>query len=190
MGLRRSFKPTNSIVNGSFEYNLNEWTVNVGGGTIEASIAKAKDGVKSTRIVCAAQSVYEYQDLVFTDGNIIYISLWAYLASGTITSNVPSIVYDYGSYLNGAVITFATLDANWRRASAIKVATSGGVRVNIGRTSAQTAEYYVDAIMAIDLTALFGAGKEPTVEWCDANLPVWFDGTMSGVKMGGIGGLK
>lgn len=31
-------------------------------------------------------------------------------------------------------------------------------------------------IMAINLTKIFGAGNEPTVEWCQANLTNWFDG--------------
>lgn len=33
-------------------------------------------------------------------------------------------------------------------------------------------------VMVIDLTADYGVGKEPTKEWCDANIP-WFDGTLT-----------
>ena len=32
-------------------------------------------------------------------------------------------------------------------------------------------ERYVDGLMLIDLTEAFGEGKEPTREWCDANIP-------------------
>jgi hypothetical protein len=29
---------------------------------------------------------------------------------------------------------------------------------------------YIDDVMLIDLTAAFGAGNEPTQEWCDTNI--------------------
>ena len=37
-------------------------------------------------------------------------------------------------------------------------------------------ETYSDGIVLVDLTASFGAGKEPTLEWCDANIN-YFEGT-------------
>ena len=36
---------------------------------------------------------------------------------------------------------------------------------------ATTADTWVDGLMLIDLTECFGAGKEPTKEWCDVNIP-------------------
>jgi hypothetical protein len=35
---------------------------------------------------------------------------------------------------------------------------------------------YTDNLILIDLTAAFGAGNEPTKEWCDANIP-YFEGS-------------
>jgi hypothetical protein len=40
-------------------------------------------------------------------------------------------------------------------------------------------KFYVDYIFAVDLTATFGAGKEPTKEQCDQIFANWFDGTKS-----------
>lgn len=40
----------------------------------------------------------------------------------------------------------------------------------------QAGEIWFDGAMLIDLTAGFGAGSEPTQEWCDANIP-FFSGT-------------
>lgn len=37
---------------------------------------------------------------------------------------------------------------------------------------------YVDAAMLIDLTAAFGAGKEPSLTWCDENIP-YFEDTLT-----------
>lgn len=39
-----------------------------------------------------------------------------------------------------------------------------------------TADTWIDGVMLIDLTDCFGAGKEPTKEWCDKYIP-YFDGT-------------
>lgn len=39
-----------------------------------------------------------------------------------------------------------------------------------------TADYFIDGVMLIDLTACFGDGKEPNKEWCDSNIP-YFNGT-------------
>jgi hypothetical protein len=36
---------------------------------------------------------------------------------------------------------------------------------------------WFDGIMLIDLTEAFGAGNEPSVSWCDANIP-YFIGTI------------
>ena len=37
---------------------------------------------------------------------------------------------------------------------------------------------WTDGLMIIDLTASFGAGKEPSQQWCDSNIP-FFEGTKS-----------
>ena len=39
-----------------------------------------------------------------------------------------------------------------------------------------TADTWVDSLMLIDLTETFGEGKEPTLEWCDENIP-YIEGT-------------
>lgn len=38
------------------------------------------------------------------------------------------------------------------------------------------ADVWIDGVVVIDLTEAFGAGDEPTKEWCDANIP-FFEGT-------------
>ena len=37
-------------------------------------------------------------------------------------------------------------------------------------------EVWYDGLILIDLTETFGAGNEPSQEWCDENIN-WFDGT-------------
>lgn len=47
-----------------------------------------------------------------------------------------------------------------------------------------TADTWVDAVMLIDLTAACGAGKEPSKEWCDENLPFFTDTYSAPIDMG------
>ena len=37
---------------------------------------------------------------------------------------------------------------------------------------------WVDGLVIVDLTSVFGDGNEPTKEWCDVNIP-WFEGTIT-----------
>lgn len=39
-----------------------------------------------------------------------------------------------------------------------------------------SADTWIDGVLLVDLTDSFGVGKEPSKEWCDANIP-YFDGT-------------
>jgi len=59
------------------------------------------------------------------------------------------------------------------------VATALYVKVQDARTSAWT-ETQVDNFVVIDLTAVFGAGNEPTKAWCDANIT--FDSVSGNVQ--------
>ena len=51
-------------------------------------------------------------------------------------------------------------------------------RVAIGANSSGTTigdNYSIDNAMVLDLTEIYGAGNEPSKEWCDANIK-YFDG--------------
>ena len=55
---------------------------------------------------------------------------------------------------------------------------SGVQTVRIDYNNSNTAgRVWIDGAVLIDLTAAFGAGNEPTKEWCDANIP-FFIGTL------------
>ena len=49
---------------------------------------------------------------------------------------------------------------------------------NIRNFHVNVNEYsYADGLLLIDLTAAFGAGNEPSKEWCDENID-YFDGSI------------
>lgn len=47
-----------------------------------------------------------------------------------------------------------------------------------------TADTWIDGVMLIDLTAACGAGREPSKEWCDENLPFFTDTYSAPIDMG------
>ena len=46
----------------------------------------------------------------------------------------------------------------------------------VNRNNKLDVDSYFDGVILVDLTETFGAGNEPTKEWCDKNIP-YFDGT-------------
>lgn len=68
---------------------------------------------------------------------------------------------------------------DWTMISAVNTVTVVNAESYVLRTfalSVTTGNIWIDGIMLIDLTATFGAGNEPSKEWCDANIP-FFEGT-------------
>ena len=75
----------------------------------------------------------------------------------------------------------ATQDNDWHSYSGIRSFVSLGASSGYGLRSFTvngSNTVYRRNHMIIDLTAAFGAGKEPTKEWCDANIP-FFEGTQT-----------
>lgn len=68
--------------------------------------------------------------------------------------------------------------ADWEMESAIKevTAVNGSSYVCRSFTVNASSDVWADGLMIIDLTSAFGAGNEPTQEWCDAHIP-FFVGT-------------
>jgi hypothetical protein len=76
----------------------------------------------------------------------------------------------------------------WTMASAIRTAaavtsykgtdfSAGNHKARFDYNNSKTAgSMWFDGLMLIDLTAAFGAGNEPSKEWCDNNIP-YFTGT-------------
>ena len=79
----------------------------------------------------------------------------------------------------GAIRSMSTTASQqWVRLSGVFDRTSfsnGSIECRVDYNNEQaTAEVYISAMMLIDLTAAFGAGHEPSKEWCDRNIE-WFD---------------
>jgi hypothetical protein len=111
-----------------------------------------------------------WRDIVFPTGHKIYIAAWAYIENWT--SGVICVsARDYGVF-TGAVEAAANtgIVGQWQLLSTIKTVSNGGIRLLAGRPGLGIENSRFDCVTAIDLTAEFGTGNEPTKTWCDANI--------------------
>jgi len=177
---------TNELINSSFEDDLNAW-INRGGPTYATIDTEVKLlGGKSLRLTAPDSAVARAQDINGSIGDKWYVTAHVYKRSGTGAmvyvlakgSAAGSIGYVmHSEAYNGMAVEV------WTRYSSVTTATNDGIRVQMGRTSSYTFDFNVDGVCAINLTAAFGAGNEPTVAEMDALLAIlpdgWFEGTLT-----------
>lgn len=177
MGLRRSFKPTNLVANGDFSKGTTGWSA-VGAESVSVSDSVVTftpnaifGGLRSTSfspVLVLNDKYYLTVDVMTTDSTF-YINF-----GGT----------------NGTVKPAGS--GNWEKLTEI-IIVSDIAKSYYDTNTAKSSSFVSTSlrkIMAINLTALFGAGNEPDQAWCDLNIPAWFDGTLGGGVIGSIGGLK
>lgn len=88
--------------------------------------------------------------------------------------NMGSSSYDSSNINTWQIQSFRVVRNSW---------SSGNQRFRFDVEQIRSPNYvYVDGAMLIDLTATYGAGNEPTQEWCDANIP-YFSGTIINGKL-------
>lgn len=179
----KEYKITNLVKNGSFENDLDNWikynyldseaTIHTPNTTYKKfggkSIERVANDTNSKNLV--AQSIH------FIEGHKYYYFLSGYTNSTTsqrISSDVNS--------RNNSNITFnITKQVGWVKGSVIytsEATEDRNISINCAVTTDKT---YVDGVGVIDLTDAFGAGNEPTKEWCDENID-YFNGTKTIVK--------
>ncbi len=178
MGLRRSFKPTNLLYNTDFRYGTSGWNYTPAVLTIFQNTATLTAVVRYGGVGQNCNFIdgrkYYMRGYVKADSSLVLLSLWAGVGgcsksySGSGNYELLSAV---GTYIASTMSTYQF------------------IKLSDSRSSDWTA-MSIKEIMIIDLTSSFGTGSEPTKAWCDANIPEWFDGTLSGGIIGSIGGLQ
>lgn len=178
MGIRRNFRPTNLVTNGNFAGGTTGWINN----------SYATFTVTNGIATLLANSQYDniYQNIATNVGVGAKFYACAYLMAGAADA-LKIMINDSEVSSNTATHTGS---GTFERVSVIHTSTAGTViRVKVQDFRASNWDnVYAKEVFAIDLTALFGAGNEPTQAWCDLNIPNWFDGTLSGGKR--IGGVR
>lgn len=180
------FKVKNEIVNGSFEKDLESWNIyGVTGDNIrEISTMRALRGDKSIRLLRKAAEPYGfgYQQLLpLNEGNLYYIKGDVFVPSTSMSRlglrlETPSV---------GAITFDVSKKNQWQTKSLVMVSpvtADGFVIFSQSSDPSFDSECFVDGVVFINLTEVFGVGNEPTKEEMDMLIDIlggWFDGEIT-----------
>ncbi len=189
---QQEYVVTNMISNGSFEDDFTNWNSNLfgkGGGTLSTDLAY--DGAHSVFINAIGDSKEKaigYNDsLSFVANHQYYLAMRNNLKSFTSNSStVIPIASLFDSTANFVTILCDhTILNSWQLSSKIFSLSDNRTATNqrFGHIYNNNSIYqlYIDSIVLVDLTEAFGAGNEPSIEWCDQNL-TWFEGSKTVYK--------
>lgn len=162
----------NLLLNSSFELDDNYWKRS-SYPTINTS--EAYHGNSCASIQCTDKASWSYfasQALKVTQGHKYYYGGYS---KGTKQLRAAFVLYDLDHLLSWASALF-TVDTTWQLCTTILECPSGWTQCNAlmysehGTTQGSANRLFYDAVFLIDLTEAFGAGAEPSKEWCDAHI--------------------
>ncbi len=169
----------NLVTNSGFENGTNGWTMS--GDPREYTVVGNDIGWGSSKMVRTSYAIANStakQNIYLVAGHKYYIK-----ASGKTT--VDSRL-SYQPYLQFAGIQFGVTGLSdgsgnpgpWSTQSNLVTAgTTGYQTLSVGQNLPHVGQItWVTNIVVIDLTADFGAGREPDINWCNNNIG-WFEGT-------------
>ena len=188
-----TYQLRNMITNGGFEDGATGWTTDMvtTSNTTQNEIVSNfyKSGSKSLHI---SLNGWQYQRLsgAISKGDLIYFGASVNVESIIDGGLSAGLTYNQNKEegtthgykieeLEGKyTITIATDDSFIRHGMIGKVGDDTEIFAQIGADSTSNIEGYVDNIIVINLTKTFGAGNEPNLAWCNANIE-YFEGTTS-----------
>ena len=164
----------NLIKNGSFEDGTKGWN----NRTLTLSSVQKKYGNNSIRNYQLGSHVGCDQNLNTIGNHTYYYSVWLFEAiksSGTCYIEA-NFIYDNVNHYKGIYQGVQT--NTWTKKSKLINDISSNAITNFSictsNVTDKTQDCYCDGALFLDLTESFGAGNEPTQEWCDKNLD-YFD---------------
>ena len=159
-----SLDATNKVTNGNFETALTGWTV----ATNATAVLDSTYSTTKVKVTTTAAYTGVRQDKAFIDNNLIYVS---FIGAGNVEAQVTTANAEFAKIMMTSTPTRYSRITRW-------LPTWNDV---IGLYNVSAGTNYYGAFLALDLTAIFGAGKEPTAAEMDrilARFPnSWFDGT-------------
>lgn len=167
----------NLVINGSFENGTTGWVIQsatqqiVDGGILGTKCLRLS-GTTEVEVLCNTQAIIPYDKTHY-----YYSSYWV---------KAPSTIRNTQIYFPLAAPFYSSHDTGhndtWRRYSLITpplpTAANGNVpaRLDMDNVGVAMSALY-DGVLVVDLTGAFGAGGEPSKEWCDNNI-TYFEGTV------------
>lgn len=191
MGIRRNFRPTNLVTNGNFVNGTTGWFGESVTLTVTDNIAYLK-GLGTQSRIRIRQTGHLFQP----ENEVIYFKCKVRVRDSVCSSIYAEFTRTTGAWYSGTHLKQFPQQDVWYDASVLITLDA----TRYGNSHIYIQAFYADAttqedkileiqnVQIINLTALFGAGNEPTQAWCDLNIPNWFDGTLSGGKR--IGGVR
>lgn len=162
----------NLLLNSSFELDNEFWSYS-GLPTIETD--NAFHGSKCASITCTDTTSWHYyacNPFEITQEHKYY---FGGRIRGTGTLAVALSLYNLHMDRPWDSIR-PTVDASWQLYSKIAVGPTGWTAANalmysdLGTAQGSSNKIFYDALFLVDLTEAFGAGKEPSKEWCDTHI--------------------
>lgn len=165
------YKVDNLITNGDFSDGMNGWNVDskTCSSFVVDNIAQIINKTSSS-----GSGIYMNLNKNLISGHIHYLSVDAKATSNIINSESSAV---YAVLQNGGknsyIGEYLTLDGEWHKLSSLYTAkeSSGtdAFHLVMYMASVDSVSFW-DNAKVYDLTEMFGAGNEPSQEWCDANL--------------------
>ena len=177
--LGNEYTITNMIKNGNFEKDAANWALSGASITSDEKYSGEKSLMLSPNTT--AMSTQTLSSTAPVLNHKYYGSIMYKTASGLTAADNRFEWYNTDN--SDALMVFANkkdTQGKWERLSGIGQITSTSYLdkswyVRNFMVNATT-NSYVDEVMIVDLTETFGAGNEPTKEWCDENIN-YFEGT-------------
>lgn len=165
---------TNLIKNSSFENGSTNWSLS----NAEVTTTVSKTGASSLLLKPSVTAMSTQSMPVPTDGHIYYGSI-EFLSSSTFTTGDNRFEWILSDAAGPLIFAKKSNKAtSWTKLSS-----------RLSKTSPQSGNWmirnflvnanenaYTDDLFIIDLTETYGAGNEPSKEWCDTNIN-YFEGT-------------
>lgn len=178
---RKTQRITNLIQNGSFEVDINGWTESSGEHIAECVPSEyAIDGENVLHLKNNDDSkvVYLYTDFpTIPSEHVIYARVTGWIGETVERARFFTVQDGVNNLSNqGTYILHSDMSETPQTKSIYKKLTQRGSRIYLGGFISGSQEGWYDGIMVIDLTDCFGAGNEPTKEWCDTHID-YFSGS-------------
>lgn len=173
------YQMANLVKNGGFESGTTNWTVN----SIVTAEVNDTGGINDSKYIkitpASTWGPVKSNDITVPVNHVIYSSAY-YRKSGGGTSKFVFYDITNSAFAISGSDSFSDDTTTWTRISIYGSNTSSNVLNTIiyGASSTYVEGMYTewDNVLTVDLTETFGAGNEPTKEWCDENIE-WFDGS-------------
>lgn len=177
----------NLIANGSFENGATSWTTDLYVTNNQlANVVDSSSFHSGNKSLYISPRGWQWQRIEgVSPGDKLYVGFYTYVKSVS-GSVVVSLAYNsqkstggqYGTSIAPIEGSYAIshVTSDFERGGLIAVVpTDPEVFVQIGVSSSNSAEAFVDDIVVVNLTKIFGSGKEPSLAWCNTNIK-YFNG--------------